>query len=994
MDLPSILVPYGLPDLVVHSPRLAPIGNYMKCMGHLFRHFNDSQPDYDDSFVLKFVTDRGEDLSYYDGFDVVPQVKEHARKALARYDRIEDPFTDDVKQFYDIAGHWLELEFGSYLQDSKIVSNDYVEQHLRDDKSPGAPWNMVGIRTKGEFFEQKPEFYVTYWDKLATADHIRSLSSSSIKEELRDAEKVRNGQVRTIISMDVAHVKAHCQLALDQNMRLMYSCGKHSSCLGIVMQYGGWNQLNERMSAFGPLPCTLELDARQFDSRYRYYCFCLVRNFRFKMLAREFQTEANWIRLSNLYWELCFSPLVDVDGNVFSRECGNPSGQACTTPDNIFKNFMDIVVIWHLIMPESYHNYRDFHRFLILCIVGDDINISVHPAIQHLFNAKRIFDVMGQLDMEYTTPCMSFRHNYNCEFLSHGFEEMLGIYVPVIDCKKMRTSMLKFNVSGEIWETIARACGLRSETFGCIHCREWFSDLIKELKRAHGYSTDPKVIEAWKSYKTDAELWSLYTGLKYSDVCTALASAARSPEYKFAQSNNLFTRYTQSYRSPSMSSLLKVAISKPPSRSAKKPKTKKKKMNNPVPHAPGKRKRYKKKGRLDRKKVEVITRLANREISLEDAQALYCHAANNAFTVRMPPISHSRTTIVPFNAAHVSITNNLISYQLYVYRPSVKAMVYKYLAATNATAWGVATALDANALTTVATNFDEIRVGLGALAIDVFVTSDVLQPIIYTGTLPASSMDIGTLTPDAMFKLNYEKVPGLKAYCAWAPYDNVNMHFNNVAQNIGPYSADSVHWIMVYSMDVTANKGRVSVGAVSQCEGLPSATAAATFPAADVESKHASWSVGETVETVSDFIWKGYSTWSNSPPAIKTAVGQFVLNSLSNANHPANRLMRGSVGDTFVTVVYQGAFSEFGYINLDKIFGDRNLSRLFRDEVSEADYTKVLAFMAERPQPPPIKHWADESDHEDEKHGHSQPVLSNSTMDLAQALRGLVNRNA
>jgi len=537
MDLPSILAPYGL-DLVVFPPRLPDIGNHMKVMGRVYRHFSDSIPDYEDVFVRKWLEDRGEDMSYYSHYDVTTITREYARAALARYDREMDPFTPEIKALYDIAAEWLWLEFGPHMSNSRVISSEAAEAHLNNDKSPGAPWTLVGILSKGDYFELKCDDYVKYWDLLATPNYIRSLCSSSGKEEIRPAEKVHAGKIRSTISMEVGHVKAHTQLCLDQNEMLMATVGKHSSCLGIVMQYGGWDKLNTRMSRFAPVPSTMELDGDKFDARYRWYVFQKVRDFRYRCLRADYRTPENYARLCNIYRELCFAPFLDVDGHVYSREVGNPSGQACTTPDNIFKNFMDIVVLWLKIMPASYHNYRDFKRCLELCIVGDDINISVHPDIQHLFNAKKVMEYSHHIDMVYTTPTEEFRHNYECEFLGHGFQNVMGIYLPVINCVKMRTSMLKFNTTGEIWETIVRACGLRNETFACVHCRCWFSELIRDLKKEYGRSDDSQIVDAWKSYKTDAELWSLYTGLKYSDVCVALASATGPPEYKSAQSQS------------------------------------------------------------------------------------------------------------------------------------------------------------------------------------------------------------------------------------------------------------------------------------------------------------------------------------------------------------------------------------------------------------------------------------------------------------------------
>lgn len=515
----------------------------MKVLGRVYRHFNDTEPDYEDEFVRKWLCDRGEDMSYYTSYGVTEITRENARAALQRYDRCMDPFDGEVKKYYDVAEQWLWYEFGEHIGGSRVYSSEAVEAHLQDDKSPGAPWNLVGINTKGDYFEQKTEFFCKYWDLLATPDYIRSLCSSSGKEEIRPQEKIDAGRVRSVISMEVSHVKAHSMLCLDQNELLMKTLGKHSSCLGIVMQYGGWNALNTRMSAHGPAPCTLALDGEKFDAKYRWYCFEKIRNFRYRCLHRSFQTRENWERMKNLYHELCFAPFLDVDGHIYSRLCGNPSGQACTTPDNIFKNFMDIVVLWHLIMPESYHNYNDFKRFIILCIVGDDVNLSVHPNIQYLFNFQSIQKFSHRIDMVYTTDCESFRHNHECEFLSHGFQEEMGIYLPVINCQKMRTSMLKFNTTGSLAMTVIRACGLRNETFACIHCRLWFSDLLHDLREHCDGLQDQDVKDAWKSYKTDAELWSQYTGLKFSDVCVALASVMRSPENKTALAQLTFSKF-------------------------------------------------------------------------------------------------------------------------------------------------------------------------------------------------------------------------------------------------------------------------------------------------------------------------------------------------------------------------------------------------------------------------------------------------------------------
>jgi len=441
--------------------------------------------------------------------------------ALKRYDRVPHPFSLKVEKLYEIAGNWLDKCYGPYLSNSNMSDYDYVLWSLQPLRSPGLPWTMQHVYKCDYWNSPDSDFYAKYWERLATDDPIRSLCSVTIKEEVRPMKKIVNCDVRTIIAMDVNHIQAQLELFLQQNESLIATHDKHPIQLGLDIFNAGFHKLNAKMSRFGPTPCTLELDGKKFDGRFRYFCFLQIYKFRFRMLRRCFRTPENWKRILNLVHDLCFSPLVDVNGDVFSRLCGNPSGQGCTTPDNAFKNWMDIVVLWHLIMPSKYHNYEDFSNLLEMCICGDDINISVHPSIQDLFNIDSIKSVMDQIDMEYHFAADHFRHNYECTFLGHGYKLCdvpdLGhaMWLPVIDCERMRCNMLIDNDKQTIENTIVRACGLRNETFACDECRDWFDDLIQFLRaRTVPDMKKPGISDAWKNFKTDAELWQLYTGIK------------------------------------------------------------------------------------------------------------------------------------------------------------------------------------------------------------------------------------------------------------------------------------------------------------------------------------------------------------------------------------------------------------------------------------------------------------------------------------------------
>jgi hypothetical protein len=525
--LDSILLPYPSEFKRIRYVDEEDLGENMPYLGKVFRIFNPRSPDYHDDDVREFIEVKGDSLNNYMNYGVVPRKLEHAKKSILRYNRTEDPFSERVKCFYDEAGVWLEKEFGHWVSGSRVLSYDEIIEWLRPLKSPGYPWTLVYPYKCDYWASPDADFYSKYWCKLSTPDYIRSLCSVSIKEEVRPADKIENGDVRTIISMDVNHVVAHCQLTLQQNQRLIASNTLHSSALGLNLLQGGFHKLNAKMSKFGD-KSTLELDGKKFDARFRKYCFDKIRDFRFSMLNKEEQTSDNYERLKNLYYELTYAPLVNVDGSVYGRCSGNPSGQACTTPDNTLKNFMDIVVLWHLIMPKEYHTYDSFKEHLILCICGDDINISVHPDVQNLFNSESIRLNMSQIDMEYHFASMQFRDNSECTFLGHGYKLCdvpscgYAMYMPVIDCEKMRTNMLIYNEQKTAANCIVRACGLRNETFACDDCRKWFSELIEYLRNKYAMSQDPQIQEAWKSYLTDRELWRVYAGLE-SINCSAVS---------------------------------------------------------------------------------------------------------------------------------------------------------------------------------------------------------------------------------------------------------------------------------------------------------------------------------------------------------------------------------------------------------------------------------------------------------------------------------------
>lgn len=508
-------------------------------MGTIPRFFNPKEPNYYDRDVHNYILSRGEDPGTYNKYAVVPKRLKDAYISVERMNTPPDPIDDTTKKLYVIAFDWCAREFSPVLSGSRIFSRDVVLEWLNPDKSPGLPWTQL-YPTKGDLWlSPHADEYVKYWDVLATPDYIRSLCSLTIKEEVRSQEKIDVGSIRTTICMDCHHVMGHLMLYLDQNQRLVDTCGvrvfgceRHSSALGLNLLGGGADLMIRYMSKFGP-KSVINLDGVRFDAKKKGAQFELLEDFRYSQLAEEFKTPQNKQRSVNIYKEIVHAPVVMPDGHVYKRDGSNPSGQGCTTPDNGFLNYTDMVVLYLLLVPPMLvidgvetmmHNYATFKEVVRIIFCGDNINLSLHPAVQPYMTPAKIRAIAPKIFMEYTFQSESFQNAEDTEFLGHDFKAVrppglpFDMYVPTIDCERMRTNMLVDNKHGTIEFTIIRACGLRNETFGCESCREWFASLLNYLRTVTIKSQDPAVHLAWKNYLPDSSLWKLYTGRMCADA--------------------------------------------------------------------------------------------------------------------------------------------------------------------------------------------------------------------------------------------------------------------------------------------------------------------------------------------------------------------------------------------------------------------------------------------------------------------------------------------
>jgi hypothetical protein len=491
----------------------------MKCLGVMPRFFKESDADYRDPVVEEFIVSRGEDLSYYCDYGVVPKDYQIAINSMSKYDRPEDPLSDEVRRLYWKCGFWLDQAFGPFVFGCTVKSFDSAFSNLRFDTSPGFPWTQR-FKDKVSFVmnPEMMEFHDRYWNALFTDDPIISLCSVILKEEIKSAEKLAELRARVIVAMDINHILSGIRFSHDYNERLKRTVGQHWITLGINIYEGGFHRLNERMMRFGE-NASIELDGKEFDCSYTWTVWFVILCHRFRMMHPFYRTPLIFRAMFNLHVMLAFSPIVCPRGRVFNRRRGGPSGHDSTTEDNCLKSFLDLSVTWCLIMSPEYHSYHIMTQYVEACINGDDVNESVDEFVRRYYNPVSIKLVSPRIDMVYHFGSDEFRTHSQCTFLGHTFQltAIPGVgaemYLPVIECRKMRTSMLIYNKHSTLEMTVVRACALRAETFPCVSCRRWFAELIDFLRVKTAHIDTESMRTAWSGYHSDYFLWEFYSGM-------------------------------------------------------------------------------------------------------------------------------------------------------------------------------------------------------------------------------------------------------------------------------------------------------------------------------------------------------------------------------------------------------------------------------------------------------------------------------------------------
>jgi hypothetical protein len=449
------------------------------------------------------------------GFDLPKPNKEASYKSLAKYAKCERPLTvQDVLDF-NLAWEWTFRHFSPFMGDSKVLELDEAISRLNMKTSSGLPWSTK-FTTKGALFDNYPEieiFLAKDWNDLVKEDWT-CIATNSLKEELRPDAKIIKNSIRTFTAMPV-HATVHgTRLFADMNEKMYNTNLQHSSAIGLSPMGGDWQRLFDHLKIF---PEGWALDEAEYDSSLRAHLMWGCALFRWRCLAPEYQTADNLNRIKNYYRNLINTVICTLDGFLIMKKLGNPSGSVNTVTDNTLILYTLLAYAWIKATKGTEHeNYTSFDTNTRLALVGDDNTWTVHPDFINIYNAEFVISVWKGIGITTTTDSIAPRPVKDLDFLSANFINYDGIMLPYFNRNKLMRSIYyarRHNQSPI--STLERVAGLLMIGWADIAFRKYCRHLVKWLIDRYGklLANDPEWKNALCGYKTDPEMFLLFTGM-------------------------------------------------------------------------------------------------------------------------------------------------------------------------------------------------------------------------------------------------------------------------------------------------------------------------------------------------------------------------------------------------------------------------------------------------------------------------------------------------
>lgn len=448
------------------------------------------------------------------GWNLPVPNQDAAYKSLAKYGKSTPLMSSETVSQLNRAWVWMTRQFYPYMKNSRVVSLSESISRLDFSTSSGCPFNEL-YTTKGELFENDPDilqWLESDWEVLAVDPKWTTIFSSSLKEELRTAEKIAENSIRTFAAGAVDATVHGNRLFVDMNEKMYATHLLSASTVGMSPLKGNWNKLYHKLNVF---PHGYALDESQYDSSLRAFLMWGCAKFRYQCLREEDKTPENLARIQTYYRNLVNTLMLTPEGILLLKKLGNPSGSVNTVTDNTLILYWLLAYAWIVNAPEEYNNYTDFEEHTSKCLLGDDNTWTVSETAHEFYNGISVIEVWKRVGITTTTDSLVSRPADELDFLSAHTVFLGDVAVPLYDRNKLMQSLFfapQKHITPET--TLQRVTNLLQIGWTDIPFRKFCNALIDWLLAEYDpvLKDDKRWIIAKAGIKTDDEYYTLFTG--------------------------------------------------------------------------------------------------------------------------------------------------------------------------------------------------------------------------------------------------------------------------------------------------------------------------------------------------------------------------------------------------------------------------------------------------------------------------------------------------
>jgi len=476
-------------------------------------------------------------------------------KSVSKYDKAQPQLNEES---WAISGQWIMQHFSRHMRGSRVLDQEICVKECDMSTSVGYPLSK-DFRDKRELFhpeiplkeqslkaDRAMHVLEDFWNMIGKQEErvMRPIWTCSQKYELRAAEKLLKNSIRTFTAAPIEHSVALNRFCLDMNTKFYLSNNKNWSFVGCSKFLQGWNALFARLAKH---PNAFELDESEYDSSLFAKAMYGQMEIRWSMLADEYKTPENYLRFQRLYDDIVHSVIVLENGELCQKHTGNPSGSANTIVDNTMILFRLFAYAWielvrvkfgkanaasfaaantDDILARDYSgvvfgSYEDFMENVEAALNGDDNTFTVSQLCVSWFNPRTIAPIWSAIGITTKTPCEEPCALKDVQFLSQGFREDNGVWLPVPDTDRVLCSLRWGSSDDDVRWHLMRAYALRLDSWANLECRafidqyiDWICNHAEYKEQLCGEINGIHMSDIDAMHKSNDWCWALYAGLE------------------------------------------------------------------------------------------------------------------------------------------------------------------------------------------------------------------------------------------------------------------------------------------------------------------------------------------------------------------------------------------------------------------------------------------------------------------------------------------------